>query len=204
VRLAPLEKQPTDPAAAGRKPGYLWDRTRTDFFWLRNGILPETIHPPAARRTKNRAIKQGLYHSPSGLNMNSRTRLLSFVGLAILTQSLSAQQQGSSTSPQVAWSDIRQLVQNLETAVQSKNLHGIHEPSMKIRAPIRTLKQHSSMLSSDASKNMVAALKQLDSAVTDLHSAADAGDQKEAESALKAVQTALDELKALDPETAFK
>jgi hypothetical protein len=136
--------------------------------------------------------------------MNSRTRLLSFVGLAILTQSLSAQQQGSSASPQVAWSDIRQLVQNLETAVQSKNLHGIHEPSMKIRAPIRALKQHSSALGSEASKNMVAALKQLDSAVTDLHSAADAGDQKEAESALKALQTALDELKALDPETAFK
>ena len=136
--------------------------------------------------------------------MNSRTGLLSFVGLAILTQSLSAQQQGSSTSPQVAWSDIRQFVQNFETAVQSKNLHGIHEPSMKIRAPIRTLKQHSSMLAGDASKNMVAALKQLDSAVTDLHSAADAGDQKEAESALKAVQTAFDELKSLDPDTAFK
>ena len=136
--------------------------------------------------------------------MNSRPRLLSFVGLAILTQSLSAQPQGSGTSPQVAWSDVRQLVQNLETAVQSKNLHGIHEPSMKIRAPIRALKQHSSALGSDASKNMVAALKQLDSAVTDLHSAADAGDQKEAESGLKAVQTALDELKALDPETAFK
>ncbi len=60
------------------------------------------------------------------------------------------------------------------------------------------------MLGADASKNMVAALKQLDSAVTDLHSAADAGDQKEAESALKAVQTAFDELKALDPDTAFK
>jgi hypothetical protein len=136
--------------------------------------------------------------------MKSRTRLLSFLGLAILTQSLIAQQQGSTTSPQVAWSDIRQLVQDLETAVQSKNLHGIHEPSMKIRAPIRTLKQHCSMLSGDASKNMVAALKQLDSAVTDLHSAADAGDQKEAESASKSVQTAFDELKSLDPETAFK
>ncbi len=136
--------------------------------------------------------------------MNSRTRLLSFVGLAILTQSLSAQQQGSSTSPQVAWSDIQQLVQNLETAVQSKNLHGIHEPSMKIRAPIRTLKKHSSMLAGDASKNMIAALKQLDSAVTDLHSAADAGDQKEAESALKSVEAALAQLKSLDPDAAFK
>jgi hypothetical protein len=136
--------------------------------------------------------------------MNALIRLLSFVGLAMLAQSLSAQQQGSATSPQVAWTDIRQLVQSLETAVQSKNLHGIHEPSMKIRAPIRSLKQHSSALGSDASKNMVAALKQLDSAVTDLHSAADAGDQKEAESALKALQAAFDELKSLDPETAFK
>jgi len=136
--------------------------------------------------------------------MSARTRLLSFIGLAVLTQSLSAQPQGSGTSPQVAWSDVRQLVQNLETAVQSKNLHGIHEPSMKIRVPIKTLKQHGSTLGGDPSKNMVAALKQLDSAVTDLHSAADAGDQQEAESALKAVQTAFDELKALDPETAFK
>jgi hypothetical protein len=136
--------------------------------------------------------------------MNSRIRLLSFVGLAILTQSLSAQQQGSSTSPQVAWSDIRQLVQNLETAVQSKNLHGIHEPSMKVRAPIRTLKQHSSMLAGDVGKNMIAALKQLDNAVTDLHSAADAGDQKEAESASKSVETALAQLKSLDPDAAFK
>jgi hypothetical protein len=136
--------------------------------------------------------------------MNSRTRLLSFIGLAIVTQSLSAQQQGSSTSPQVARSDIRQFVQNLETAVQSKNLHGIHEPSMKIRAPIRTLKQHSSTLGGDASKNMVAAIKQLDSAVTDLHSAADAGDQKEAESALKSVETALAQLKSLNPDATFK
>ena len=75
---------------------------------------------------------------------------------------------------------------------------------MKIRAPIRTLKQHSSMLGGDASKNMVAALKQLDSAVTDLHSAADAVDQKEAESALKSVETALAQLKSLDPDAAFK
>lgn len=75
---------------------------------------------------------------------------------------------------------------------------------MKIRAPIRTLKQQSGKLGADLSKNMAAALKQLDNAVTDLHSAADAGDQKEADAALKTVETAFEQLKSLDPDTAFK
>jgi len=90
------------------------------------------------------------------------------------------------------------------TAVQSKNLHGIHEPSMKIRAPIRTLKQDSSRLSGDKGQKMAAALKQLDNSLTDLHSAADAGNQQEAQTALKEVEAALDQLKAEDPEAAFK
>jgi hypothetical protein len=51
---------------------------------------------------------------------------------------------------------------------------------------------------------MVAALKQLDDAVTDLHSAADAGNQNDAESALKEVETAFDQEKSLDPDTAFR
>ena len=51
---------------------------------------------------------------------------------------------------------------------------------------------------------MTAALKQLDSAITDLHSAADEGNQKEAQSALKEVEAALDQLKSQDPDTAFK
>jgi hypothetical protein len=122
-------------------------------------------------------------------------RLLAFVGLSIVVPSVWAQQQTAPGSPQAAWSTIQQLVQNLENAVQSKNLHGIHDPSTKIRAPIRMLRQHSTM---------VAALKQLDDAVTDLHSAADAGDQKDAESGLKGVQTAFDQLKSLDPDAAFK
>src|SRR3979490_1083046 len=91
---------------------------------------------------------------------------------------------------------IQRLVKNMETAIQSKNLHGIHEPSMKIRAPIKTLKQHSSMLSGDKGQKIGAALKQLDSSVTDLHSASDEGNQAEAETALKAVESALDPLKA--------
>jgi soluble cytochrome b562 len=126
-------------------------------------------------------------------------------GLAVLAPSLWAQQdKGAADSPQPAWSSIQQLVNNLETAVQSKNLHGIHDPSMKIRAPIKTLKQHSSTLSGDKWPKMTAALKQLDSAITDLHSAADEGNQKEAQSALKEVEAALDQLKSQDPDTAFK
>ena len=44
----------------------------------------------------------------------------------------------------------RNMVAIGETAVQPKKLHGIHEPTMKIRAPIKTLKEHSSMLSVSA------------------------------------------------------
>ena len=131
--------------------------------------------------------------------------VLSAVGLSILLPSLWAQQDHTAaSSPGAAWSSIQQLVKELETAVQSKNLHGIHEPSMKIRAPIRTLKQHSGMLDADTGQKMIAALKQLDNSITDLHSASDEGNQKEAESALKEVETAFDQLKALDPDTAFK
>jgi hypothetical protein len=126
-------------------------------------------------------------------------------GLAILAPLLSAQQnKAGSESPQAAWSAIQQLIKDMETAVQSKKLHGIHDPTMKIRTPIRTLKQHGSMLSGDKGQKMTAALKQLDSSITDLHSAADAGNQQEAQTALKEVETALDLLKAQDPEAAFK
>jgi hypothetical protein len=130
---------------------------------------------------------------------------LSAVGLSILMPSLWAQQDHTAaSSPGAAWSSIQQLVKELETAVQSKNLHGIHEPSMKIRAPIRALKQHSSMLNADTSPKMIAALKKLDNSITDLHSASDEGNQKEAESALKEVEAAFDQLKTMDPDTAFK
>jgi hypothetical protein len=132
-------------------------------------------------------------------------RLLTAVGLSVLVPTLCGQQnQPSPGSPGAAWAAIRQLVQNLEDAVRSKNLQGIHEPSMKIRGPIRALRQYSTILGADTGQKMVAALKQLDSAVTELHSAADAGNQKDAESALEQVQTAFDQLKSLDPDTAFK
>ena len=126
-------------------------------------------------------------------------------GLAVLAPPLWAQQSKvGSESPQAAWSSIQQLVKDLGTAVQSKNLHGIHDPTIKIRAPIKVLKQHSGMLSGDKGQKMGAALKQLDSSVTDLHSAADEGNQADSEKALKTVESALDQLKAQDPEGAFK
>jgi hypothetical protein len=109
-----------------------------------------------------------------------------------------------SDDPIQAWTTIQQLVNEMGTAVQSKNLHGIHEPTMKIRGPIKTLKAHSSMLSGDKGQKISSALKQLDSTVTDLHSAADEGSQTKSEEALKSVESALDQLKAQDPAAAFK
>jgi pantothenate kinase type III len=126
-------------------------------------------------------------------------------GITALLPSLFAQQNKTgSESPQAAWASIQQLVKDTETAVQSRNLHGIHDPTMKIRTPIKALKQHSSMLSGDKAQKIGAALKQLDSSVTDLHSAADEGNQANSEKALKTVESALDQLKAQDPEGAFK
>jgi hypothetical protein len=127
--------------------------------------------------------------------------LITAFSLGISAPALWAQQD---KDPLKAWATIQQTVKDMETAVQSKNLRGIHDPSMKIRAPIKTLKQHSSMLSGDKGQKIIAALKQLDSSVTDLHSAADNGSQAEAETAVKAVESALDQLKAEDPEAAFK
>ena len=145
-----------------------------------------------------------MYKSRLNFNRPSVPGMLVAFLIALPPVLLRAQQNQSADSPQAAWSSIQQLVKDLETAVQSKNLHGIHDPSMKIRAPIKTLKQHSSMLSGDKGQKMAAALKQLDNSITDLHSASDEGNQQEAQKALKEVETAFDQLKAQDPEAAFK
>jgi hypothetical protein len=127
--------------------------------------------------------------------------LVTALSLGISAPALWAQQD---KDPIEAWATIQQMVKDMETAVQSKNLHGIHEPSMKIRPAIRTLKAHSSTLGGDKGQKIGAALKQLDTAVTDLHSASDEGNQADAETALKTVESALDQHKAQDPEAAFK
>ena len=127
--------------------------------------------------------------------------LLAAFGLGISSPAAWAQEKGSALK---AWAAIQQSVKDMETAVQSKSLHAIHDPSMIIRPAIRTLKGHSSMLGGDKGQKVSAALKQLDSSVTDLHSAADEGNQAKAEETLKSVQSAFDQLKAEDPESAFK
>jgi hypothetical protein len=127
--------------------------------------------------------------------------LLAAFGLGISSPAAWAQEEGGALK---AWAAIQQSVKDMETAVQSKNLHAIHEPSMKIRSPIRTLKGHSSMLSGEKAQKVGTALKQLDSSVTDLHSAADEGNQAKAEEALKSLENAFNQLKAEDPESAFK
>jgi hypothetical protein len=127
--------------------------------------------------------------------------VLAAFGLGISTPAVWAQEKGAALK---AWATIQQSVKDMETAVHSKNLSGIHEPSMTIRSPIRTLKGHSSMLSGEKGQKVRAALKQLDSSVTDLHSASDEGNQANAEEALKSVESAFDQLKAEDPDSAFK
>jgi hypothetical protein len=127
--------------------------------------------------------------------------LITALSFGISAPTLWAQQD---KDPLKAWAMIQQTVKDMGTAVQSKNLHGIHDPSMKIRPAIRTLKGHSSKLSGDKAKKISSALQQLDSAVTDLHSAADEGSQAKSETALKSVEGAFDQLKAEDPEAAFK
>jgi hypothetical protein len=80
-------------------------------------------------------------------------------------------------SPQAAWSNIQQLLEKLETAVQSRNLPGVHEPGMKIRARFKTLNQNGNTSSGDESQKLIAMSNQLDSSITDLHSATDATNQ---------------------------
>jgi hypothetical protein len=82
----------------------------------------------------------------------------------------------------------------------SRNTRSVHENQKPDPDP----KAHSSMLSANKGQTFKVALKTLDDSVTDLHSAADDGSQAQAEAALKTVESAFDQLKAQDPETAFK
>ena len=169
----------------------------------------------------NRGVKMVMRHPPlpSGV---ARARVLAASGLFLAfglsvtplslraqehphhAHAASAQAMNASDDPRQAWATIQQTVTDMETAVRSKNLGGVHEPSMKIRPAIRALKARSGALSGEQGQKLGASLKQLDSAVTDLHSAADEGNQQSAETALQEVESALDQLKAQDPEAALK
>ena len=67
-----------------------------------------------------------------------------------------------------------------------------------------TIQQTVKDMETAKAKKLSSALQQLDSAVTDLHSAADEGSQAKSETALKSVEGALDQLKAEEPEAAFE
>jgi hypothetical protein len=132
-------------------------------------------------------------------------QILIGIGSVALSPAVWAQEdQAIAGSPQVAWSNIQQLLEKLETAVQSRDLPGVHAPGMKIRAHFKTLDPNRDTLAGDESQKLTARLHQLDSSITDLHSATDAANQKQAESALKEVEAALDQLKAQEAEVAFK
>jgi len=132
-------------------------------------------------------------------------QILIGVGLVVLSPAVWVQEdQATAGSPQVAWSNIQHLLEKLEAAVLSSDLHGIHEPGMKIRAHFKTLDQNRNASGGCQSQKLRARLNRLDNSITDLHSATDAANQKQAQNALKEVETALDQLKAQDPEVAFK
>jgi hypothetical protein len=134
-----------------------------------------------------------------------KVRFMISVGLLVfLLGAVSPPAKAQEGSASQAWATVQEEVKAMDQAVQSKNLHAIHEPSMKIRSAIKTLKGHSQMLNESKSQKMAAALKELDTAVTDVHSASDNGNQGEAEKAAKELDKALAQLQALNADAAFK
>lgn len=131
-------------------------------------------------------------------------RIISAVLFALWFEALLPSIKAQEASAAQAWATVQEEVKAMDRGVQSKNLHAIHEPSMSIRSAIKTLKQHSQMLNESKSQKMTAALKDLDMAVTDVHSACDNGKQDEAETAVYKLDKALAQLQALNAEAAFK
>ena len=163
---------------------------------MRHSPLPSGITRARALAASGLFLAFGLGVTPWGLRAQERPAQ----GYAGST----TQAARAAEDPLQAWAAIQQTVKDMGTAVRSKNLGGVHEPSMKIRPAIRALKARGGTLGGDQGQKLVASLKQLDSSVTDLHSAADEGNQQKAETALQAVESAVEQLKAQDPEAAFK
>jgi hypothetical protein len=157
--------------------------------------LPSSVTRARALAASGLFLAFGLGVTPPGLRAQEPPRH---------AHAGSGQAANASEDPSQAWQTIQQTVKDMETAVRSKKLGGVHEPSMKIRPAIRALKARSGTLSGGQGQKLGASLKQLDGAVTDLHSAADEGNQQSAETALQEVESALDQLKAQDPEAALK
>jgi hypothetical protein len=103
-----------------------------------------------------------------------------------------------------AWVTVKQSVPDMDTAVQSKNLHGVHVATVKINPAITKLEDHSIMVKEEKAQNLLIALHQLRHCVIKVHRAALDKNQAEAEAEIKNVDNAFHEVEAQDPESTLK
>lgn len=112
-------------------------------------------------------------------------------------------QAGAELSARAAWSTIKKSVQDIEIAVTSKNLKGIHAATVNIMPAIKALQAHCKMLTGDVGLRLDSSLKVLRSTVIELHHERNDGDQARAEAQLTKVQAAFREVESQSPESLF-
>jgi hypothetical protein len=113
------------------------------------------------------------------------------------------EQTGAELSAQTAWSTIQNSVKDMERAVTSKNLKGIHSATVKIMPALKALQAHCKMLTGDLGLRLDSSLKALRSAVIEFHHERNDGDQARAEAQLTKVQAAFREVESQSPESLF-
>jgi hypothetical protein len=113
------------------------------------------------------------------------------------------EQSGAELSAQAAWSTIQKSVKDMETAVASKNLKGIHPATVEIMPAIKALQAHCRMLPGDVGLKLESSLHNLRSAVIEFHHERNDGVQARAEAQLTKVQAAFREVESHNPESLF-
>src|SRR5260370_40453179 len=103
-----------------------------------------------------------------------------------------------------AWATVQQSVRDMDAAVRSKKLHGVHIATVKINPAITTLQDHSNMVREDKAQKLLTALRQLRHCAIRLHRAALDNNQAKAEAELKNVESAFQQVEAQDPENTLK
>jgi hypothetical protein len=103
-----------------------------------------------------------------------------------------------------AWATVKQSVKEMDTAVQSRNLHGVHVATVKINPAITTLQDHSNMFREDKAQKLLTTLRRLRHCVLRLHRAGLDNDQTKAEEELPNVDSAFRQVEAEDPENTLK
>jgi hypothetical protein len=115
----------------------------------------------------------------------------------ILTNSMSAPLEE-------AWATVQESVRDMDAAVRSKNLHGVHVATVKINPALTTLQDHSDMATGENAQKLLKALRHLRHCVLRLHREALDDNQPEAEAELKNVESAFQQVEAQDPENTLK